>query len=155
MLRRLTSLYRREEADNRCDRRGIAEMSGMAKKMRCMWSKRVLDRRAKQLGTLNSLFLSSSCLFSCAIRFSCSGSSQITYLGFGSMEVEEPCSSRYSGSSSSRSSLLMYENALRNFAADIFRGIACSALLNLYISQVVEASRHTILSVLDQQAINT
>lgn len=61
MLRRLISLARIDEANNKGGRKAIAEMSGIVKNIHCVLSEGVIDMHQKELGTLKNVLLSSSC----------------------------------------------------------------------------------------------
>lgn len=64
MLRRLISLARIDEADNREGRKATAEMSGRVKNIHCLLSEEVIVMHQKGLKTLNIVFLASFCTFS-------------------------------------------------------------------------------------------
>ena len=64
MLRRLISLARIDEADNRDGRKAITEMSGRVKNIHCLLSEEVIVMHQKVLKTLNFVFLASFCTFS-------------------------------------------------------------------------------------------
>ena len=64
MLRRLISLARIDEADNRDGRKAIAEMSGRVKNVHCLLLEEVTVMNQKGLKTLKIVFLASFCTFS-------------------------------------------------------------------------------------------